>query len=248
MITGFLLALQFLTVIPLKIKDVTEKKIADSVIYFPVVGLLLGLALAGTAELLFRFTFTALSINVILVILLVCLTGGIHLDGLADSTDAFLSRKNRELMLGIMRDAHIGVMGVLGIISTILLKISFLYSIAMSLKLVSLVLACVLSRWAMVMAMFFFPYARQEGKAKIYIQGMNLKLFILATIFVLLCVFGAWQIKGLIVFAATAVFAYIFNNLVFRKIGGITGDTLGALNEITEVFILLMICCLGRAN
>jgi len=248
MITSFLSALQFLTIIPVKIKHVDEQKIAKAMVYFPLMGLLLGFALIGINNLFLYLNFPEFSINIILVISLIILTGGIHMDGLADTADAFLSRKNKEEMLAIMRDSHIGVMGVLSLISIILLKIAFLSSINTPLKITSLLLMCVPSRWSMVFVMFLFPYARREGKAKVFISGINLKIFILSTIITLACVFAIWKIKGVLVFMVIAAVSYITGKFINRKIGGITGDTLGAINELTEIIILLSVYALARGN
>ncbi len=241
MIKRFLLALQFLTIIPLKFQFVKEKEIQESVIYFPLVGLFLGLILTAVGYSLSFINFTPILLNVILVILIIILTGGLHLDGLADTFDAFLSRKNKEEMLKIMQDSRIGTMGVLAIISIVLLKIALFYSINTPLKPQVLLLMCVLSRWSLVWAMFLFNYARREGKAKVFIQGMNLKIFILSTVIALACALTIWQIKGLVIMIIVALAAYLTGKSVSDKIGGITGDTLGAMSELTEIVILLSI-------
>src|SRR3989338_5804758 len=136
--SSFLFALQFLTIIPVNIRHIDEKRSAKAVIFFPLVGLFLGLILAAVNNLLLFFKFEGLLINTILVISLAILTGGLHLDGLADTFDALLSRKNKEQMLEIMRDSHIGAMGVLSLISVILLKISLLSTIPLPFKTLSL--------------------------------------------------------------------------------------------------------------
>lgn len=245
---SFLLALQFLTIIPVKIKQISGKKIAESMIYFPLVGLLLGLALVGINNLLYALNFPQLSINTILVILLIALTGAIHLDGLSDTFDAFFSGKNKEEMLEIMRDHHAGVMGVLSIVSIILLKISFLYAINRSLKGIALCLACIFSRWSLVFLMFLFPYARKEGKAKIFIQGINLKILLLSTAVALISAIVIWKIKGLLLLLIIAACAYLIGKFISKKIGGITGDALGAVNEITETLTLFFICIIEKSN
>ncbi|MFH1428950.1 MAG: adenosylcobinamide-GDP ribazoletransferase [Candidatus Margulisiibacteriota bacterium] len=245
---SFLLALQFLTIIPLKIESFKEQDLAESSKYFPLVGFLLGLILAGAYRLLLLLNFEPISINIIVVLLLVALTGGLHLDGLADTSDAFLSRKNKEQMLKIMRDSHIGVMGVLSIISIILLKISFLSSISISSKLVALILMCILSRWCLVFSILLFPYAREEGKAKIFFQGINLKIFSLATLITLSFVLLTWQLKGLIVFLITAISTYIIGKFIKNIFNGITGDTLGTINELIEVLVLFSICIMERIS
>jgi adenosylcobinamide-GDP ribazoletransferase len=246
--SSFLLAIQFLTVIPLKIKYVDEKNLANSMIYFPLIGLLLGLILVGLNRLLSILNFEEFILNIILIISLIIITGGIHLDGLSDTFDALLSRKDKDKMLEIMRDSHIGVMGVLSIICVLLLKISFLSSVNTSLKTISLILMCVLSRWCLVFSIFLFPYARQEGKTRVFIEGINLKIFSLATIITLCFMLLVWQLKGLLVFLTAAISAYIMGKFIKRKIDGITGDTLGAINELIEVFVLFSICILERIN
>lgn len=244
---SFLLALQFLTIIPIKIKHINERQISESMIYFPLIGLLLGLLLSALNNLLMFLGFEQFISNIILIVSLIIFTGGMHLDGLSDSADAFLSGRDKEEMLKIMRDSHIGVMGVLSLIIIVLLKISFLYSISMPLKTVPLILMCVLSRWALVFAMFLFPYARQEGKAKVFIQGMNFKVFIFTTIIALICAVAIWKIKGLIILGIIAISSYIIGKFINNKIGGITGDALGAINELTEVIVLFSICILERS-
>ena len=243
---NFFLALQFLTIIPIKIKHVDEGRISKSVVYFPLVGLLLGLILTGFNNFLLFLNLEQFFINIILVVLLIVFTGGVHLDGLADTFDAFLSRKNKEEMLRIMRDSSIGVMGVLSLISIILLKIAFLSSISVSLKISALLLMCILSRWALVLSMFLFPYARQEGKAKILIQGTTLKVFSFSTAIVLLCVITIWKFQGLLVMLIATALAYTIGRFINNRIGGITGDTLGATNELVEIITLFSICVLGK--
>ena len=246
MIASFLSALQFLTVIPVKLKTANEQRMAGSMVYFPLVGLLLGLFLAGLNALLSFLNLPFLAMNVITVVVLIVITGGLHLDGLSDTADAFLSARPAEQMLEIMRDSRSGVMGVLSLISVILLKIVLLFSISVSLQLNALMLMCVLSRWSAVATMFFFPYARQEGKAGAFIKGMNLKIFILSTVATVICASIAWQVRGLFVLLIVTGFSYALGKSSTKKIGGITGDTLGAGIELTEIITLLSVFILGN--
>lgn len=240
--TGLLLALQFLTILPIKINKFKQEKMARALAYFPIVGLLLGLALVGLNALLIWLEVFPLLANIILVITLIILTGGMHLDGLADSADAFLSGKDKKEMLEIMRDPHIGVMGALSLLSVILLKIGLFFSLAPAIKPIAFILMCILSRWSAVMAMYLFPYARQEGKAKLFMQGLNFNIFMIALTTVLLFSLLIWNLKGLLALAMIAGCAYLLNKLITRKIGGITGDTLGATIELMEVVTLLTVC------
>jgi len=160
----------------------------------------LGLALAGCAGLLARMNLEPLSIDIVLVVLLAVFTGGMHLDGLADTADALFSGKTKDEMLRIMREPHTGVMGTLGIIIAILLKIAFLFSIDRRMLASSLILMCVLSRWSMVTTIFLFPYARQDGKAKIFIQGINYRIVLVCSLITLGIVALAWPFGGILVF------------------------------------------------
>ncbi|MDD5408710.1 MAG: adenosylcobinamide-GDP ribazoletransferase [Candidatus Omnitrophica bacterium] len=246
MIASFFLALQFLTIIPIRLKEAKEQRMAASLVFYPVVGLLLGLFLSGVNVSVSFLNFSSLTRNVITVVVLIIITGGLHLDGLSDTADAFLSGKPREKMLEIMRDSRTGVMGVLSLISVILLKIALLFSINISLQPIALMLMCSLSRWSAVAAMFFFPYARQDGKAGVFIKGMNLKIFILSSVAVVLCASIAWQVRGLIILLIVTGFSCLAGKFSTKKIGGITGDTLGAGIELTEIITLLSVFILGK--
>lgn len=245
---NFLLALQFLTIIPVRVKNIKEGNLPNSAIYFPLVGLILGLVLTGVNKVFLILNFNQFIIDILLVISLILLTGGLHLDGLADTFDALFSRKTKDEMLEIMRDSHIGVMGVLTLISAILLKFAFLSSVSIPLKITSLLLMCTLSRWSLVLTMFLFPYARQEGKAKVFMKGMNLKIFVFSTIIALVFASAIWKIKGVFIFIIVAMSSYAAGKFINNKIGGITGDTLGATNELIEVIILFNISILERIN
>lgn len=243
-----LLALQFLTSIPVKIKFIKAGDFAKSLAYFPFVGLILGVFLACANNLMVILSFDEFVLNVIVVVLLVILTAGLHLDGLADTFDALLSGKPKDKMLEIMRDSRIGVMGVLGLICIILLKISLIYSISASLKASALILMCVISRWCMVFIISLFPYARQEGKAKIFMQGMTIKIFALSSISALTFMYLIWGVKSLLLLGVAALCAYLIAKSISKKIGGITGDNIGAINELAEVIVLLVICIMERAS
>ncbi len=248
MIKSILLALQFLTVIPLRIKNADDKSLVRSLIYYPLVGLFLGFLLIGLFKLLLFLNFPFIASSIILVVTLVIFTGGLHLDGLSDTFDALLSRKPREQMLEIMRDSHAGVLGIVAVVCVILLKIAFFFSLSPASKIAGLLLMCVLSRWSMVFSIFLFPYARKEGKAKVFTEGITPGIFIFSTIIVLACAGLIAKTGGLFVFGISALGAYVIGKFITRKLGGITGDTLGATNEITEIIVLLCICILERSG
>lgn len=241
----FISALQFLTILPIKTKnEVNENKLSLSTVYFPLVGLFLGLVLAGVNNIMSLVPLERFISNVILIASLAILTGGLHLDGLADTFDAISSRKNTSEMLKIMRESHIGTMGVLSLIIIILIKLSLLSSLNPKIINTSLILMCLISRYSLVLSIFLFSYARNEGKAKVFFEGMDLKKISIATLIGLLFSFLLLRLGGLIIFAVAGIFVFLTGKLISNKIGGMTGDTLGAISELTEVFVLLNVLIL----
>lgn len=244
---SFLLAIQFLTIIPVRTKEAMEKsQLSQSIIYFPLVGLLLGVILAGLNLFLSYLLFYPLLINVILVIALIILTGGLHLDGLADTIDAFSSRKDKETLLEIMRDPHIATMGTLSLISIILLKVTILSSLDSNTKNIALIFMCVLSRWSLLLPLYLFTYARKAGKAEGFFAGLTFGKFILTTLVTLIFVSLIWNWKGLSVFTSALIFSYIFNRHIDKRINGVTGDILGATLELNEALILMTCLIITR--
>ncbi len=245
--TEFLLAVQFLGIIPVNVKY-SVKKFAGAVIFFPVVGLLLGFLTAGLNMLMIRAGFDALLASTMTIILLTVLTGGLHLDGLSDTFDGLYGGKNIKDKLRIMRDPHTGSMGVLAIISAVILKISLLNAVTAPAKPIAIVLMCLLGRWAMVFVMFLFPYARKQGKAKHFMEKLNLPIFILPSIIALSAAVALWRLKGMIAFVLAALVSYTISRYINKKINGITGDTIGAINELTEITVLFAVCLFERAG
>lgn len=244
---GFLAALGFLTILPVGSRHADAANLRSASASFPVVGLLLGLALAAVGGLLTAADPGTLLPEIVVVITLAILTGGLHLDGLADTVDALASGKDRARMLEIMRDPHIGTMGVISIVSALLLKVALIGAIGQALRPGALIVMCVVSRWSLVFSMALFPYARQEGKAKPFTDGMRPSMLVIASTITLLAVYAASRVSGLVVLPAVVVSSHVVNRFVVSRLGGITGDTLGAVNEIQEIVALAAICIFQKA-
>jgi adenosylcobinamide-GDP ribazoletransferase len=177
---------------------------------------------------------------------LIWLTGGIHIDGFGDTIDGLAGGKTKEEILNIMKDSHIGVMGVLGIISLLSLKLCFLCEIPEQLKNHTLLLMPLMGRWSIVIGCCLAPYARVEGTGKAFVTYVGAKeLFIgtAITIVVTLLLIG-WQ--GMLLTFIIPLFALIWIKYLRMKIGGITGDTLGALCEVSEIITLLSMIILSK--
>lgn len=245
-IENFLSAVQFLTIIPLKAKDATERNIVSSCAFFPLAGAAIGLILFAIYALMSSLFLGPFVSSAITIISLAIISGGLHLDGLADTFDALAGGKDKKDKLEIMRDSHIGTMGVLALISVFLLKIFLFSEIANFHKFAALMAMTILSRWSQVFSLRTFTYAREEGKAKIFFSGIDNKVFFYAFLSALLLIILLFRIEGLYLFIASSVFAFAVGKFFSGKFGGITGDNLGALNEITEVVVLCSLLILQR--
>ena len=163
----FLISLQFLTCIPAGYKRgyrPDDIELANSTPFFPVVGLIIG----GMIYLIW-LVFSSLSPSIISALILagwVYITGGLHIDGFADTIDALSGGKNRQEILNIMKDVHTGAKGTLGIIILMLIKFALITGIVASLKLRNLVCVPILSRWSMLLGCYLTPYVREQGTAK----------------------------------------------------------------------------------
>lgn len=234
----FLIALQFLTILPIKIKsEIKEKDFGNSLLYFPVIGILIGLVLCIPVLLL--SVLPNIVVGVIILIMSIVITGGIHLDGFADTCDGFYGSKPKEKILEIMRDSRVGTMGVVGVVCLLLLKFTLIVSIPREMLWKVLIMMAVFARWSQVLACYMSEYARKEGKAKYFIEHAGKKDFFVGILLTSGSFFLLIQIKGIILFFISMFPILLFINCIKRKIGGMTGDTIGSVSEIAEVLILL---------
>ena len=235
----FLIALQFLTVLPITIApEIKGEDFGKSLRYFPIIGGLIGVLLCLSLFLL-GFLPDLVKGACILVISII-ITGGIHLDGFADTCDGFYGSNPKEKILQIMRDSHIGVMGVIGVICLLLFKFSLIVSIPQGILWKSLIMMAVFARWAQCLACYMSKYARKEGKARYFVEHAKRREVYLGGLFTLALFLMLMQIKGVALFFISLLTIFLFINYVKRKIGGMSGDTIGATNEIAEILILLL--------
>lgn len=238
----FLVAVGFLTKLPISKKRGGESEtLARSMRYFPLVGFLLGIILV-LANIFLTRVFPEPITNLILLILLIALTGALHLDGFADTIDGLCSKaKTKEETLDIMRDSRIGTMAVIALVMLLLLKYEALNNTPGQFKNIALALMCALSRWSQVMAAHFSNYPRDKGLGKPFVGNIPKPVFYAATALAILIAVCLWRAKGALVFSALLVSTLIFMKYTSKRIGGMTGDTIGAISEINEVLVLLII-------
>lgn len=236
---SLILALRFLTVVPVPGRESAgPPALGRAAWWFPVVGLMLGGALA-LAALAVDALFPPLVAATLLLTGWKVATGGIHLDGLADSLDG-LAGRDPARRLAIMRDSRIGVFGATGLVLFCLLAVSALAALSPSLRLRLLVLAPVIGRVAPVLAgAWVAPATPGQGLGAAFVAGLSrwAGLVHVAAVGALAAwLLGIW---GVAVAAAGWSVALLAGALVARRIGGLTGDVLGAVVETAELGALL---------
>jgi adenosylcobinamide-GDP ribazoletransferase len=236
---GFLAALQFLTILPIR-RNFTVLEIGRSSASFPLIGLLIGLFLAGISLLLDRILPSSV-VNVILVAGLAICSGALHLDGLADTLDGIAGHRTPEQRLEIMRDSRIGGFGAIGVALFLIIEYVLLDSLTGSPRLFALILAPALSRWSMVDAIFAYPYARTDGLGKAYKDSVRWPQMTAATAVAIAVSILLFKISGLVIIAANWIIITLLANFLKNRLNGLTGDTYGAINEIATASVFLLV-------
>ena len=238
-------AIQFLTIFGSnKRAEVTSDNLSRSLFYFPLVGLIIGGCLVGANLILSKYLNHS-AVNVSIILVLIILTGALHLDGFADTLDGFYAGKDRGKILKIMEDSRIGTMGATGLIILILLKFVLLEGIPEVIKYKTLLLMPLSSRWAMVVSGSLSKAAKTEGLGKFFCKPVKLREWLGATLFTLIVAFLILKVQSILFILSIFLFTLILTWYITRKIGGMTGDTFGAINELTEVFSLLIFSLIG---
>ena len=263
---AFFIGLQFLTRISIvEQKDWCEKDFADSVRYFPLIGLVLGIIYTAFAALLLSFLpqngilLPHHVVAAILLILPILLTGGLHCDGFMDTMDGLFSGRSRERMLEIMKDSRVGANGVFAFVLLMIFDWSILLDLLQSAWLFPALFAMpIVSRLMMVVAISAFPYARPVGMGKAFKDGGTKSVLYGAFFYTLIlvffpgvaaCFFGiipldaaglsSWLLSMTAVIFAALLFTIFFASYATRHLGGLTGDVYGAITTLTETLVLL---------
>ena len=236
----FLTCLEFLTRIRFSKSDNwTKEDFSRSVPYFPIVGLIIGVFLAVVNYGLMKVHAPELIRASLLILAEIVVTGGLMYDGFMDTADGVFSARDRERMLEIMKDSCVGSNAVLAVIVLILLKISVYLELPAETLTITIIAMSVATRTFMVMFIVNFPYARKEGIGhlfKMYSKPYYTYIaFLLGTIFVFACG-PIFLVAGVICFFLLIVIA----NYFVRILGGLTGDTYGALTETGNALFLLI--------
>jgi adenosylcobinamide-GDP ribazoletransferase len=233
---SLLASIAFCTRIPVHVAF-DARDVGRAARWFPVVGAMLGLVSIALSRLLLPI-LPAIIVAVLILIVEVLVTGALHYDGLADTADGLGGGKSPEDRLRIMRDHVIGSYGATALILLVALKAATISTlISRNAYSPYLVLAPVIGRWSIVLLSRYFPYARPSEAVSRHIGNAEV---IWATVFCAFITLGAARWRGAICLAAAALAATWFGYFCRRRIDGVTGDTLGAAEEITATIVLLL--------
>lgn len=235
---SILFALQHLTRLPLPYVSFDEASCGRATAFFPLAGVLIGAIMAAMVWAAGWYLPVQLQAS-LLIVLMVVLTGGIHLDGFMDSIDGLFSGRQREKKLEIMRDSRVGAFGVIGAICLLLFKFSLLVGIPAYMLIKLLVVVPAISRWNMTLTIFIFPYARQEGLGAIYKKYCGVRELLLATVLTGAAAGIVLGVYGALLMLMGGLSACLVGKRVSRELGGLTGDIYGLINELSEVLLLL---------
>lgn len=232
----FFLALQLLTRLPVPaLADIRPRDWGRAVLFFPFVGLLVGAILAGLQGLLSGSE--PLLQAALLTVAWVALTGGLHLDGLADCADAWVGgHGNREKTLAIMKDPASGPIGVAAVVLALLVKFAALAALVKGHVAITLLLAPLLGRTALPALLLAAPYARPGGLGEAMAQALPRKsaMLLLALVAAAVVAAGGWKAT-----LAAAMVLLLVRGAALQRLGGVTGDVLGAAVELTEAAVLV---------
>ena len=236
MIRGLFVALGFLTRVPVPPGVFDDTRAThQSLAWYSTVGGVIGVVLWLLAQLLHAWP-PLLSAAVILIVW-IGITGALHLDGLADSADAWIGGiGSRERTLEIMKDPRCGPAGVVALVAVLLLKFAALASTPAGGGM-ALLLAPVLARAVLTLAFVTTPYARAQGLGSALRDAPRGACWLGMAAAALLALFLGW--RGLVVLAAVLVLFILWRRACMHRLGGFTGDTCGALAEMTEAVVLV---------
>ncbi len=239
----FLLAFQFLTRI--RWKDIPESP-GRTMAYFPAVGLLLGGGLVLLDWVLVRL-LPGLITDILLVIFLIGITGAFHLDGFCDVADGFYAGGTADEILTIMRDSRIGTMAAVWLFLLLILKVFSITHLSATIRSPALFLMPAWGRWAMVWAASLCSYARPEnGLGREFCDQTDRDILLKGTWLPLLVILYFFGLRGVFFLIGPFVLGiFIMIRWINRKIGGMTGDTFGAVCEVGEVWFLLLVLAFG---
>ena len=232
------IAVQFLTRLPVPtLRDIDARDIGYSLLYYPLVGLIIGAVLAAL-----QWSLTGASVTLaaaLLLVIWILITGGLHLDGLADSADAWAGGLgNRERTLAIMKDPCCGPMGVVALVAVLIVKFAALTTLVTASDWIALLVVPVIARTALPALFATTPYVRANGLGAPIAENLPRHGAIAVVGLVSIAIPLVAGLHGLWMVLSGAVVFTALRRAMNARIGGMTGDTAGALVELLETSAL----------
>ncbi len=244
LVRPFLFAWHFLTAVPLSRHhhEPTAMELASSMAWYSTVGLMIGGTLV-LADMALTKLFAREVVNVLLIVVLIAFTRGLHQDGLADTLDGIAGGKTPPDRLSIMRDPRIGAIGATGLFLSLILRYAALMALPEPLRWPALLCMPALGRWAMVTLAWLSPYARTAGGlAAPFLVHLSLIHVLASTVVLASALMVALGVFGTVAILVGGSAVVVAVQAGCRALfGGITGDTLGATNELVEILFLLVV-------
>ena len=242
----FILMLQFMTRIPVKINVRAERKdFAKGLVIAPVVGLVVGLLIAGLHFLL-GFLLPSLANAVLTMAFYVFLTGGLHLDGLGDTADGLFSNRPKDRILEIMKDSRVGTNAVLAVVIVLLLNISLVSSLESSAFSILLLMPAA-GRIGSLVASGVSGYAgTSDGPGRWCVELCGWREVLAGSIISVVIFVAVSGVYGLVFMLLAMLSAFILAKSLGKKLGGVTGDILGAVCELNQTIFLILSVILTR--
>ncbi len=256
MIKNLITAMQFLTIVTVRKEyQDEERSFARSIVYFPVIGFLIGFAMINADKLMLLAALPQTIANIFLVAFSVLITRALHVDGLADTLDGLMGGYDAQSRLAIMKDSRLGTAGATGIFFVLLLKYSALNNLFESEKAVALLTAPLLARWAQTLMIYNTEYGREEGMGKAFVGHLRASgmaatsiLAIALSAFVVVRMDVRSVALFLCMIVGVVLLTYIGRWFLIRKLGGVTGDAIGAVSELNEVYVFLLCVAFSSGN
>ena len=247
MFNRFLAVLSFMTTIPVKAQIKLDDQFERSVIFFPVIGLILGFIYAAVL-FSFDYIFGSFAAAVFCTASMIILTGGLHLDGLGDTFDGLYSYRDKEKILEIMKDSRLGTNAMLAIFIFLILKIAAIELLTVKGFYYSVMIMPVISRTIVVYSCFRGRTIRKNGMGNTFIGKVTGKDFIISMILSIVIIsavsvfFAGIQTVfiNLTILISMTGLSELYKKHVYARIDGLTGDILGAIGEMSEVMYLLL--------
>jgi len=246
---SFLSALQFLTIIPLSWRHRTfPEELGGSTAYFPLVGLIIGLLLAGL-NWLFGLILPRSIVNAFLIVLLAGITGARHLNGFIHSCDGLTGHKTIEERRRVVKDTRVGAFGITGVVLLLLVKYISLSNLPGHIFMPLLVFMPVVSRWAMVYAIFTGVHAPPSAPGEVLKRGTTWPRFTVATVitFAIALVFiPLFQLTGLVILFGIWLITVVMALIIKNRFAGLSNAHYGAVNEVAEVSAVIIAVLLAE--